>query len=239
LSAKTMPHLAKIVQAVADARHAPKLIVLDTLSQGFTDDENESKAVAPVMRGLAALRNQIGCAIMGVHHLVKLDQQGRQIVVEPTLDMIRGSGAITRNIDTVLAAWADKDRRFWRGLKQKDGTLHPKVAFELRVLPTGRTNSRGRPETSCIIIPAAPEQKLDPAVEEQVAEMQASHALQQLVEKVVEVVRVNPNSSGNGIVERMRPVKRLSALAAIERAEQSGRIRNAGTTRKARYVVPA
>jgi hypothetical protein len=74
----------------------PVLLVIDPLRDVHTTDENDSAAMADVMRRLRALRDLLDCAVLFVHHSAKAtkDSNGRR----PGQKM-RGSSAIHGAVD--------------------------------------------------------------------------------------------------------------------------------------------
>lgn len=161
-SGKIMREL--IGKVVEKKGHAPGLVIVDTLSQALEGDENDAAVTAPVLRALARLRDEYGCSVLIIHHTVKRDQkqafdrEGNIRRFPLTLDQVRGSGAITRNIDTVLGVQtASDDRDVFElvTLKQKDGAIAEPIRFQRLVAATGREDEDGEPETSCILVPAA------------------------------------------------------------------------------------
>ena len=133
-----------------------------------------------------------------MHHTVKRDQKqvftrnGRERWYPLTLNAVRGSGAITRNVDTVLGLHTAKDDQGIFELvllKQKDGALGNKVRFQRVPAPTDRIDQYGNPETSCVLIPAPPISQR--SVEEtESAEQEERRAVQrQMAIKVVDSLR--------------------------------------------------
>lgn len=157
LSKKNASVVRRIVREVASrGGHDPALVVVDTLSQALEDgDENDAKSVAPAMRILSSIRKCHQCVVVVIHHLAKVkpDTRGDQYV-EPTLASVRGSGAITGNVDTVLGVGRTASARYFSTLKQKDGEEAPKIEFQLLRVETGRRRRNGQPESSCIVVPA-------------------------------------------------------------------------------------
>jgi len=153
LKSTTMPKLEKLVADIeAWKQEPPDLIVIDTLSQGLEDDENDAKAVAPVIRGLMRLRERWGCTVVLVHHLVKLQTKGKNGAQRPTRDSIRGSSVLSRNVDTVLGLIVDGDHHASRVLevwKQKDGEKPVPSRLWLQPVPTGELRETGDEEWSC------------------------------------------------------------------------------------------
>lgn len=153
LKGTTMPKLEALVAKIEEWKQAPPdLIVIDTLSQGLEDDENDAKAVAPVIRGLMKLRERWGCTVVLVHHLVKLQTRGKNGAQRPTRDSIRGSSVLSRNVDTVLGLVVDGDHHASRVLevwKQKDGEKPRPARLWLQPVPTGELRETGDEEWSC------------------------------------------------------------------------------------------
>jgi hypothetical protein len=160
LSAGTIQQLHQLMKEVEKAKgHAPAVVFIDTLSQAMVDDESDSSVVSPIMRGLAALRQRWGCTIILVHHLVKMNGKLRpgEAPPVPSLDSIRGSGAITRNVDTVLGLVCTNEVTGARSLfvwKQKDGSKLLPIELWLQPVVTGRARLNGADEWSCVMIPA-------------------------------------------------------------------------------------
>lgn len=165
LSPRSVKLMRELIAAVVEEKgHAPGLVVVDTLSQALEGDENDAAVTAPVLRALARLRDEFGCSVLIIHHTVKRDQKqafdrnGNEKWFPITLNQVRGSGAITRNIDTVLGvqtAWDDRHVFELITLKQKDGGIAEPIRFQRVVAPTGREDEDGEPESSCILVPAA------------------------------------------------------------------------------------
>lgn len=233
--------------------HLPRLIIIDTLSQGLDDDENESRVVAPVIRGLMALRAKYGVTILLTHHLVKLQQQGRKKAAEPTLDSVRGSGALSRNIDVVLGLLhLDKEGpRELHSWKQKDGQLLDPIELWMVQMETGRERLAGQVETSCIMIPdsgyktpladAPAEGKIE---DPEKPNLKAIEALDKAAVKVaatllsMDAIQGEGNKgalSSNDLVLAMGS-KRATVLAAIKVAERNGTITNVGSKASKRWV---
>lgn len=149
--------ITRLVEQVVGVKgHAPKLIVIDTLSQGLESDENDAKEISPILRGLSDLRKRFACSIVLVHHLAKQGTAARgQRPAAPTKDSIRGSGALTRNVDVVLGLLTrgDSGARELVVWKQKDGRKPDPIGLQMEVVETGRHRRVGMPETSCVFIP--------------------------------------------------------------------------------------
>ncbi len=88
-----------LVRLVASCRMlpaAPAMVVLDPLRNLYTGDENDSQAIADLMKRLRCLRDVIGATILFLHHSVKTtgDSSRRQAG-----ENLRGSGAIFGAVD--------------------------------------------------------------------------------------------------------------------------------------------
>ena len=260
LSKNSMSVLHELVKKVVEWKgHAPAMIIIDTLSQGLDDDENEAKVIAPVVRGLMALRARWGSTIQLTHHLVKLQAAGRRRGHEApraTRDSIRGSGALTRNIDTVLGLLASEDHgpRELCVWKQKDGSKVEPIELWLEPVPTGRHRADGQDEWSCILIPdscalliedSEKRQKIkveDPTAPNPAAIAAHQAAIEKVVATLTEMGAVEGENgkgamSGNEICAASG-IKRGVTLAAIKGAAREGLIANKGSEKAARWVVP-
>lgn len=255
LSKKTMGNLHELVKQVATWKGAaPDLIVIDTLSQGLEEDENDASVVSPVIRGLMALRRRWGCSILVVHHLVKLGAKGRGPAPTATRDSIRGSSALTRNTDTVLGLLVDPSGVGGRSLhvwKQKDGEKPEPIQMFLLPVETGRQRADGTEETSCILIPNATagqasddddEEREEPQVDQAAL---ALAAYQRTVDRVVETLFARKAVNGPGslggmsgsAVSKAAGMRKGDTLAALEGALAEGRVLNAGTAARPIWVA--
>jgi|DEB0MinimDraft_3_1074331.scaffolds.fasta_scaffold00785_5 hypothetical protein len=104
----------RLAQAIAALPEPPSLVVIDTLSQTFSGDENSSTDIADYIRSMnTKLRAQYGCSVLILHHT------GHSASERP-----RGSSAITANLDFLLGCYRpDKDSLSAQleVFKQKDG----------------------------------------------------------------------------------------------------------------------
>lgn len=125
------PLLLTIEQQMVQLRDAiralptpPVLIVIDTLSQTFTGDENAATDIGDYLRMLNThLRAEFNCTVLVIHHT------GHSASERP-----RGSSAITANVDFLLGCFrpnADCNSALLEVIKQKDGDRLPSSHFEL------------------------------------------------------------------------------------------------------------
>ena len=257
LNKGSLPVLAALLRKVIGHKEGqePVLVIIDTLSQGLDDDENDAKVVAPVIRGLMALRKLFGVTIVMSHHLVKLQQQGRKKAQAPTRDSIRGSGALTRNIDTVFGLYhpepdGPRELQVW---KQKDGSKLDPIKLWLLPVYTGKQRLAGQDETSCVIVPdpgyPAPGAETRRAVAAEPSpdapDPKAMELHESLVRKVVATMKALgavTGEAGKGALtstEICQNVggRKIGVLAAIRGAARLGVISNFGTERTAAWVV--
>ncbi len=256
LSKRSMSVLHDLVRDVVEWKgHAPSMIIIDTLSQGLDDgDENEAKVVSPVIRGLMALRSRWGASIGLAHHLVKLLTKGRrrgEKAPQATRDSVRGSSALTRNTDTVLGLVADGDHgpRQLSVWKQKDGSKIEPINLWLHPVMTGAQRAGGQDEWSCIVIPNACDRIVasgkakkaeveDPAAPNKRAIAAHHAAIEKVVASLVEegAVEGGKGMAGNEICA-ISGIQRGVTLAAIRGAARDDRIANIGSERAPRWVV--
>lgn len=89
---------ARMVEAIKAAGIKPALVVIDTMSQTFSGEENSSTDVAAYFRTLGALIKQLWhCAVLVLHH------SGHSATERP-----RGSTAIQANTDFIFGLFRDE-----------------------------------------------------------------------------------------------------------------------------------
>lgn len=117
----------------------PTAIMVDTLSQTFTGNENAADEISAFLRSCAEhLRDAFGAAVWIVHH------SGHAATERP-----RGSSAISSNVDFMFGVFRE-DKDFVANLeflKVKDGDLPRPVQFALTRIDLG-TDDDGDPVTS-------------------------------------------------------------------------------------------
>ena len=122
---------ASAVRAAADAIGiAPQLVLVDTLSQTFSGEENSANEVASYLRELGLqLRACWQCAVVVVHHT------GHMATERP-----RGSSALRANVDFMFGAFRDENEMMatMECAKQKDGEQPAPESFVLKVVELGR-----------------------------------------------------------------------------------------------------
>lgn len=116
--------VAALRESIASLPQRPSLIVVDTLSQTFSGDENSSTDIAAYLRLLNThLRAAFGATVLVIHHT------GHAAAERP-----RGSSAITANLDFLLGCFrpnAEALAAQVEVIKQKDGDKLTAQYFEL------------------------------------------------------------------------------------------------------------
>jgi len=114
----------RLADAIRALPERPELVVIDTLSQTFSGDENAATDVADYIRLINThIRASFGCTVTILHHT------GHAASERP-----RGSSAITANLDFLLGCFrpdADALEAQLEVIKQKDGDKIDAQHFEL------------------------------------------------------------------------------------------------------------
>lgn len=119
----------RVVDAAQAVGACPSLVVVDTLSQTYSGEENSANEMAAYLREIGLrFRALWQCSVMLVHH------SGHQATERP-----RGSSAIRANLDFLLSVYRDeKEMLATVGcIKQKDGDLFPDATFQLSIAQLG------------------------------------------------------------------------------------------------------
>jgi len=119
----------RVVESAQVLGVSPALVVVDTLSQTYTGEENSSNEMAAYLREIGLrFRELWGCAVLLVHH------SGHSATERP-----RGSSAIKANIDFLLGVHRDEKERLATVscVKQKDGDLFDDATFAMSIVKLG------------------------------------------------------------------------------------------------------
>lgn len=119
----------RVVDAAQAVGVSPAMVVVDTLSQTYSGEENSANEMAAYLREIGLrFRALWQCSVLLVHH------SGHQATERP-----RGSSAIRANVDYLLSVFRDeKEMLATLGcVKQKDGELFQDAAFQLTVVKLG------------------------------------------------------------------------------------------------------
>lgn len=150
----------RVVDAAQARGAAPALVVVDTLSQTFTGEENSANEMAAYLRELGLrFRALWQCCVLVVHH------SGHQQTERP-----RGSSAIKGNLDFMLGVHRDEKEMLatMSCEKQKDGDLFADAVFSLNVAQLGEDED-GDPVTSLVARHLGTEQDVQDAREREAA----------------------------------------------------------------------
>lgn len=119
----------RVVEAAQMLGIKPELVIVDTLSQTYSGEENSANEMAAYLRAIGTrFRALWHCAVVLVHH------SGHAATERP-----RGSSAIRANIDFLLGAFRDEKEMLatLACVKQKDAELFEDATFQLTVQPLG------------------------------------------------------------------------------------------------------
>lgn len=131
----------RVVDAAQAVGVQPVLVVVDTLSQTYSGEENSANEMAAYFRELGSRFRQLWrCAVMLIHH------SGHMATERP-----RGSSAIRANLDFMFGVFRDEKEMLatMTCVKQKDGEAFDEIAFSLGSQTLG-TDADGDPVTSLV-----------------------------------------------------------------------------------------
>ena len=126
----------RVVETAQAIGIAPKLVVVDTLSQTYTGEENSANEMAAYLREVGLrFRELWQCAVVLVHHT------GHAATERP-----RGSSAIRANVDFLLGCYRDEKEMLATVscVKQKDGELFDDASFAMAVVELGHDEDGDR-----------------------------------------------------------------------------------------------
>jgi hypothetical protein len=131
----------RVVEAAQAKGVTPSLVVVDTLSQTYSGEENSANEVAAYFRELGTrFRELWGCAVLILHH------SGHNATERP-----RGSSAMRANLDFMFGVFRDEKEMLatMTCAKQKDGESFQDTAFAVSVHELGKDED-GDPVTSLV-----------------------------------------------------------------------------------------
>ncbi len=146
----------RVVEAAQALGVTPAVVVVDTLSQTYTGEENSANEMAAYLRELGARFRQLwGCAVLLIHHT------GHNASERP-----RGSSAIRANVDFLLGVHRD-EKELLATLtcqKQRDDEAFEDQTFTLTVQELG-TDADGDRVTSLVARHLTLAEEVEAAVE--------------------------------------------------------------------------
>ncbi len=120
----------RVVDAAQAVGATPGLVIVDTLSQTYSGEENSANEMAAYLREIGLrFRALWGCSVLLVHHT------GHSATERP-----RGSSAIRANLDYLLGVQRDEKEMLatLSCQKQKDGDLFSDITFQMSKCELGR-----------------------------------------------------------------------------------------------------
>ena len=146
---------SRVVNAARAAGVVPVLIVIDTLSQTYSGEENSANEMAAYLRELGQrFRALWSCTVLLIHHV------GHSATERP-----RGSSAIAPNLDVLLGAHRDEREMLATvsNPKMKDGERFADAMFSLSVVEVG-VDADGDKITSLVARHLSTDDEIDRAV---------------------------------------------------------------------------
>ncbi len=131
----------RVVEAAQAQGVVPSLVVVDTLSQTYSGEENSANEMAAYFREIGArFRDLWHCGVMLIHHT------GHNVTERP-----RGSSAIKANLDFLFGVCRDENEMLatLSCLKQKEGDAFADANFQLMAHDLG-TDEDGDRVTSLV-----------------------------------------------------------------------------------------
>lgn len=132
---------SRVISAAEGLGIRPELVIVDTLSQTFSGEENSAGEVSSYLRELSLwFRATWQAAVVVVHHT------GHQATERP-----RGSSALRANVDFMFGVFRDEKEMLAtvECVKQKDGDLMEPVSFSMKVCELA-IDEDGDPITSLV-----------------------------------------------------------------------------------------
>lgn len=212
----------ELAAIVAEAR--PRFVVLDTVSSLWGgQSENDSDLAAPFIAFLAGLADRYESTFLALHHPRKPGNAPQAASAEWAAP--RGSGAWTGSPDSVLALSGPPEDLKLSTVKQRDGERLPPIALRLVAvdLPAGGS--------SVVVAPGSEVPKAAESVD-----AQRARDVERLLAAVDELGGEAPSKDAIALQAGIR-LQRARALVDV--AVRMGRLRNAGTPRKPRFIRAA
>lgn len=134
--------VADLARDIASAGGRGGVVVVDTLSAATAGaDENSSRDMGLVLRGIAKLRANLGGLVLLVHHAGKDTSKG-----------MRGHSSLFGAADAVVEITVSGQRRVWRTTKLRNGPDGERHSFRLASI-CGQTVDGQSLIASCVIAP--------------------------------------------------------------------------------------
>jgi hypothetical protein len=126
LDVHAVQKLSRTIGDLILQQHVPiGLVIIDTVARAMNGDENDAEVMSKLVSACDAIRTKYGLAVIGIHHCGK----------DPALGM-RGSTALPRASDTILAVSRVENTMQITVEKQKDDEETPPFELQMRQVPT-------------------------------------------------------------------------------------------------------
>ena len=139
--------LLKPADVALMAKSYPKgsLVIIDTLAQSQSGDENSTKDMGTFNRACCDLKDRVGGPLLLIHHRGKDSSKG-----------LRGSSSLLGALDVTIEVTFNETTgiRSWKVAKNKEGASGQKFAFRLEKVVIEPNNLGG--DTSCAVVPCEP-----------------------------------------------------------------------------------
>jgi putative DNA primase/helicase len=217
------------LKATAAAHGKPLAIIIDTLAQAMTGDENASDGMREAIQVLQLVAHELDTVVIAVHHLRKPGHG----TTKSSVHDIRGWSGLVGAIDQALLVEEGRDHRTLRIGKSKEGRASLVVHYELDSIPTGRTRKDGSAETSCTVRVVRPLEasRSDDRAEELAKDRQTRSA-------ILEALRTfdgeGEGMSKNSLHAHVRG-NRLRVMATIDEMVVAGQLQKVG----GRFALPS
>lgn len=205
----------RVVDRVQACGVHPVLVVVDTLSQTYSGEENSANEMAAYMRELGVrFRALWNCTVMLIHH------SGHQATERP-----RGSSAIKANIDWLFGCHRD-ERELLATLscqKQKDDEPFPDATFQMTVTKVGQ-DDEGDDITTLVARHLSTQEEVQKAQQQEAEAGRGGrdHALMQLVDNGMEEKNLRRAFYETLPSEADSHAKKMAYYRARDRAVKAG-----------------
>ena len=130
-----------------------RALVVDTLAAAADGDENTTEGTRAALNTLGAIAQELGIAVLALHHVRKGSAGTEAAKRRPSLDDVRGAGAIVASVDQVLGLHADDEGIVLEITKSRDGSKGAKVGAGFLSVVTGYKRRNGDAELAVVVVP--------------------------------------------------------------------------------------
>jgi|694.fasta_scaffold86896_2 replicative DNA helicase len=130
-----------------------RALVVDTLAAAADGDENTTEGTRAALNTLGAIAQELGIAVLALHHVRKGSAGTEAAKRRPSLDDVRGAGAIVASVDQVLGLHADGEGIVLEVTKSRDGSKGTKLGAGFLSVVTGHQRRNGSDELAVVVVP--------------------------------------------------------------------------------------